>query len=79
MFWSNPNYFYQDTINQIFISTRLLKIITFDYIIARHYNISYIKPTLKTDLPLFSFKSMQQVNWEFLPEIGDIPHFRKWY
>ena len=25
MFWSNPNYFYQDTINQIFISTRLLK------------------------------------------------------
>ena len=33
MFWSNPNYFYQDTINEIFISTRLLK----NYNIWLHY------------------------------------------
>ena len=79
MFWSNPNYFYQDTINQIFISTRLLK----NYNIWLHYckTLQYLlyKTNIENRSPLISFKSMQQVNWEFLPEIGDIPHFRKWY
>ena len=56
MFWSNPNYFYQDTINQIFISTRLLK----NYNIWLHYckTLQYLlyKTNIENRSPLIFFQ-----------------------